>query len=134
MPRTDAENTYSDAQAITTDAASTNVIDHGSSHLRSGGSYPWNLEIIVTEAFAGGASLAVYFEQSDDEAFTAHDEVLLTDAILTADLVQGYKFPMHKVPPITKRYSRIFYDVDGTMTAGRITAHMVFSHATNAFT
>lgn len=132
MPRWDAENTYSDAQAVTASAASTNVIDHGSSHGRSGGSWPWNLEARVVEDFATLTSLQVQIQQDDDSAFGSAETILETDAVAAADLVKGYKFALTKVPRITKRYTRLNYVVGGAnATAGKVTAGLVFSHQTN---
>ena len=62
--RIDAQNLYSDAQAITADAASTNSIDHGSDR-NIGLGEPLSVVIIVDVAAAGGGTLAITIQTDD---------------------------------------------------------------------
>lgn len=123
----DKENLFSDDQAVTTTAASTNIIDLGGSG--GGDMGPGEgLDILCQvseEDFAGGTSIAVVLQTDADVAFGSIKTLYTTAAIPLASLVAGYKFPLGKVPEGAERYLRLTYTVVGTMTAGKITAGLV---------
>lgn len=124
MAYVDAENTLSDQQAITADAASTNVIDFGSTGDRGQGR-PINLLIQVTETFNNLTSLNVRLEADTVENF-ASATILAQESMVAADLVAGKRFSVQHVPQNAQRYFRLFYDVTGTApTTGKITAALV---------
>ena len=121
----DTENLFSDHQAITANAASSNVLDLGAAGRDIGVGESVPLQIQVTEAFDNLTSLAVAFQTSVDEAFSSPIE-LAASTVLLADLVAGKKFPITNVPEGTKRYNRLYYTVTGTApTAGKIKAGIV---------
>ncbi len=139
----DLQSLFSDGQAVTVTAASTNVIDLGATgtpisgiaplkrDLGAGGPVP--VRIQVNETFAGLTSLQVEMEVSDAEDFSSGVEVVAdTGAIAAADLVAGYVFPPQYIPMNTdKRYVRLNYTVVGTATAGQMTSGLVCGHQTN---
>ena len=123
---------YSDAQAITATAASTNVIDHGAPGTWVHASTPIIndkgvscicLGIQVNETFNNLTSLQIDFEVDDAEGFGTA-ETLYSETILAADLVAGKKTAVRVIPfNHDKRYSRINYTVTGTApTLGHVTA------------
>ena len=127
-----AEELYSDGQAITATAASTNVIDHGAPGTYVHASVAITddkgvscipLAIQVTEAFDNLTSLTIDFEVDDAEAFSGAT-TLYSEVILLADLVAGKKTAVRMIPyNHDKRYSRLNYTVPGTApTAGKVTA------------
>lgn len=129
----DKQNLFSDQQAITASAASTNQIDlgangtpvYGAAALRSDlGISDVPLLIQVTEAFATLTSLAVSVQVDNDAAFGSPKTVVSTPAVPVAELKAGYRFPIVWVPRGTdERYVRLSYTVAGTnATAGKITA------------
>jgi hypothetical protein len=120
----DVENLYSNDQAITTTADSTNVIDLGVANRGPGN--PLRIDILVTTTFAGGTSIAIDLETDDNESFSSLSTIASTSAIALASLVAGYRFPIQFVPDAMERYSRLEYTVAGTMNAGNITAGIVF--------
>lgn len=129
----DKQNIFSEDQAITVTAASTNVIDLGNDDaaiqaLNEKGDA--ELLVQVTTAFAGGTSLAVKLQSDDDEAFGSATDLIDTGAIVTATLVQGYKFRL-ALPEINEQYLRLYYTVVGTMSAGKIFAGLVLDKQTN---
>lgn len=132
----DKQALFSEDQAITdSDVASTNIIDLGADDsLVPSPNEKGQIEILcqVTEAFAGGDSLSVELEQDTAEAFSSPTDLLVTPAILTASLVAGYQFVI-AVPAekITERYIRLYYNVTGTMSAGKIVAGLVLNRQTN---
>lgn len=123
----DKENLLCEDMAITdTDKASTNVIDMGAiDALVPAPNEKGEIEIFcqVTEDFAGGTSLVATLQQDNDEAFGSAADLVASAAILTATLVAGYRFKI-AIPKdaITERYIRLYFDVTGTMSAGKVTA------------
>jgi hypothetical protein len=125
---------FSDSQAVTVDAASTNVIDLGAPGKAAYG----NIQLVrnnkgdcvpvliqVTEDFATLTSLTVVIQGSVDEAFTSPISLATSPAIAVASLKAGYQFRM--LPELPKnniyRYIRMYYDVTGSSaTAGKVTA------------
>lgn len=116
----DKENLFSEDQAITVTANSTNVIDLGLTEMGEG--EPIEVIIQVTTAFANGTSIIA--KLYTDSAVGMGSEVLLQESgvILTATLVQGYRFKFSILPQDCKRYLRLTYTVNGTMNAGNIFA------------
>lgn len=131
----DKENLLCDDMAITdTDKATTNIIDLGA----DGSATPTpnekgDVEIlcIVTEAFTGGTSLSIAAQTDSAEGFGTVETIATTAAIATASLVLGYQFKIAVPADALKRYFRLYCDVTGTMTAGKITAAIVKDRQTN---
>lgn len=122
----DQQTLFSDAQAITADAASTNVIDLGpimsTRDIGPGKAIPVLIQVV--EAFAGLTSLNVAIQVCAAEGFGSGVKTVAKSAeILLADLKVGYEIPLSWIPKGTDlRYMRLYYDVTGTGTAGKITA------------
>ena len=132
----------SDAQAITGDAASTNVIDllapgtvYGAAAALTrdvGKGNKITLLAQVVEAFNTLTSLTIKIQCDSVENFASPKNVA-EQVIPLADLVAGKTFSIMYVPPGTdERYMRLFYDVTGTdPTTGKITAGVVAAVQTN---
>lgn len=133
---------FSDDQAITATALSTNQIDLGQAgtpfdgvaplHQDIGKGCPIPILIQVTEAFNNLTSLTVTIEVDEDSAFGS-PKVLVTESILLADLVVG-KYTNTIVVPngADERYLAVRYTVVGTApTTGQITAGIVGGVQTN---
>ena len=140
---------FSDRQAVTTAAPSTNVIDRGAfmapqhaigyrADLGKGNRIP--LAVRVTETFAGPslAQVRIRYQVSDAEDFGSGVIDLADLRVPVADMVAGADFPvplLNDVPVgANRRYHRLHYagfQSDGTtavtMTAGRITAGFVMA-------
>lgn len=131
----DKENLFSEDQAITVTAVSTNVIDLGADNARSQLNNEKNVDVLVqvTEAFASGTSVKATLQADDDEAFGSAVTVVETAAIAAASLVAGYQFKIGALPRLgaaDKRYLRMNYTVVGTFTTGKIVAGLVFDRQT----
>lgn len=116
----------SDDQVITdSDAASTNIIDFTLSDLEMGAGQPYWLNIRVGDAFAGGTSIIFSLRYDTVAPIDASSTIIWQSAtILTATLVAGH-WVMRMPLPVNVDEERIvglFYDVDGTMSAGTINA------------
>ena len=136
----DSTNRFSDAQAITATANSTNTIDLGATGRVVGGTVnlvrdigmgqPIPLRIQVVEAFNTLTSLSVSIQTDDNEAFSSATQVEF-QTIPLAGLTVGAVFNgLYHVPPKTsERYMRLLYTVVGTApTLGKITAGFVMAH------
>lgn len=138
----DKTTLLSDAQAITADAVSTNVIDlgavgqaygHAAPLVRDvGKGQPIKIHIQVVEAFNTLTSLTVSVQCDSVENF-ASPKTLVSETIALADLIAGKTSNIMCVPAGTdERYLRLNYDVTGTNpTTGRITAGVVMASQTN---
>lgn len=140
---TSANLTFSDQQAITATAASTNVIDTGatgtpfgfaSAMVRDLGRDDDGVDISVTidVAFNNLTTLQIAYQVSSDNATFV--DVEISQAIPLASLTAGAILPIpYKIPlGANRRYHRLNYTVVGTApTTGKITARMVAARQTN---
>ena len=117
----DRQVLFSNEQAITTTAASTDIIDLGSTRDIGAGELSTVL-VQVTTAFDNLTTLGVALQTSSTEAFSV--PIQLTAATLPlASLTAGARFPITTVPGGTLRYLRLYYTVTGSApTTGKITA------------
>lgn len=138
----DAQNLFSDAQALTATAVSTNHIDLGDTaqpvlspaalKRDIGGNYDIPLLVQVVEDFADGTSVTVQVQVAAANSFASPKVVASSPAIPVADLKAGYKFPVPVIPfGADQRYMRLNYVVVGTPTAGKITAGIAAGLQTN---
>ena len=133
---------FSDAQAITGDAASTNVVDLGNSGTPYGGrklvpdfgkGSKIPLFVFVTASFNTLTSLTITLECDSVENFASPKE-LASRTYPLAELTAGRElaFPDHLLEGLDERYVRLFYNVNGTNpTTGAITAGVVAARQTN---
>ena len=125
----DYDALLSNKQAITTSAYSTYVYNLGSDDamVPMANQKPSELFIQITTAFAGGTSLYVTLQTSDDESFTAgaYTTVLSTECLETSQLVAGRQFRADNLPRGMQQYIRFYYVVVGTFTQGNISAGLI---------
>lgn len=123
----DKDNLFSNAQAITADAASTNVIDLGA----AGAARGTNLDIVATvvETFNNLTTLAVTLQTATDAAFTSPITIgtAMTRTLATSGhLVAGDEINLGRVPDNALQYIRLYYDVTGTApSTGKVTAGVI---------
>ncbi len=138
----DNQALFSDQQAITETAVSTNHINLGAPGTPPNAPAPVKQDVgggnhipvlvQVTEDFAGGTSLKVDVEMDDNDAFSSAKVVASSPVIVLADLVAGKVFPITVIPQGSdKQYMRLNYVVDGTHTAGKVTAGVSAGNQTN---
>ena len=131
---TDASLLLSNLQAITSTAASTNVIDYTTQSDIGIGVTELQFAIYVGTTFtaSGSATLQVQVQGSaDNSTFYTITE---TDALPVADLVANAEIPIdltrrslvQTTPALLPRYYRLNYVVaTGPMTAGTLSAYLV---------
>ena len=127
----DSQSLFSDAQAITASAVSTNVIDlrpvgtaKGQVLIRDiGPGNPIELLIQVVEDFDALTSLTIDIQVDDNVAFSSA-KVGQSQGILLADLAAGKQSAMQYIPVHTdEAFLRLNYTVTGSNpTVGKITA------------
>lgn len=128
---------FSDGQAITATAVSTNVIDLGATGTPYGGSalvrelgYGNEVEMVctVTESFNTLTSLTITIETDDNAGFASATTVWTSPAYTLAQLATGAKYlTPDRIPVgVNERYMRLRYTVGGSNpTLGKITAGVV---------
>ncbi len=131
---------FSDRQAVTASAPSTNTIDLGVTGTQFGATAPLvrdislgnplDLSVSVSLPFAGLTALQVSVQSSNDAVtWTSIDT---SAAIPAAQLVSGYQFDVPKlIQAATGRYLRLYFTVTGTATQGAINAAIVASRQSN---
>lgn len=120
----DRQNLFSSAQAITATAASTDLIDLGSTR-DIGAGEPLEVIVAVDTAFtaAGAATLTIALQTDTSSGFGSAVTLATTSAIAVASLTVGAAVAVFKVPRGVLRYLRLNYTVaTGPMTAGTVTA------------
>jgi hypothetical protein len=136
----DLQSMFSDKQAITADAASTNVIDLGapetplfakapiSQDVGKGRAIPVHIQVV--ETFNNLTNVVVSLQVDNDVAFGS-PKTVSSVTVLLADLKAGKRIPPFYIPEgVDERYVRLFYDITGTApTTGKITAGLVFGRA-----
>lgn len=124
----DKQTLFSEDQAVTASAASTNVYDTGVAGEEAGiGGYPKTVFITVTETFATLTSLQIGLEMDTASAFSSATAVLLTEDFVAADLVAGKVISFTIPQNCDERYLRLYYTVTGSnATAGKFTAGITF--------
>ncbi|MBR4682839.1 MAG: hypothetical protein IKP06_06025 [Elusimicrobiaceae bacterium] len=117
----DQNGVFSEQQAVTTTAASTNTVD-----LTAAGNFaPGALFAVcrVDVNFAGLTGMKVGVETSDTSNFSTVTE-LASASFLAADLTAGKQILAVAVPAGVKRYLRVKYTVTGTATAGKVSCFL----------
>ena len=130
----DSQNIYSDSQAVTASAGSTNQIDHGplaSGNLGRdlGTGQRLYLVVSVTVAFtdAGSDSTVTASLQVDDNAAFASPTTAVTLPVFAALSAAG-STKVGALPPfdVDEQFSRVFYTVaNGNLTTGSFDAFLV---------
>lgn len=129
---------FSDGQAITATAASTNIVDLGATGTVYGASAPMvrdigygsdvELVIAVTQSFNNLTSLTISIETDDNAAFSSATTVYTSPNYTLAQVATGAKYLLPDTLPAgtNERYVRLKYTVAGTApTLGKITAGVV---------
>jgi hypothetical protein len=135
---------YSDSQAITATAASTNIVDVGAAGTAFGAAAALArdigkateipLYVSVTQAFNNLTSLKVSFQSDDDPAFGTANNTVAERTYAASELTLGARLPFPaEIPEGTSgRYTRLNYTVTGTApTTGKIFAGVVAARQTN---
>lgn len=112
---------FSEEQAITSTAVSTNVLDQGT----KGDAYQslW-LVVNVKEDFAGLTDLTVQIETDSDESFGTKKVVGQSAPIVLDELKKDETVVKMRLPVGLDRYIRLNYKVTGSASAGKVTAFL----------
>ncbi len=138
-----AQQLFSDDQAITASADSTNVIDLGvagtpfdaaaalNQDVGKGNPIPFLAQVTTAMTAAGAATLVINISTGATTALGT--TIASVGPIAVADLVAGYQAAIQVLPnKIVERYLGVEYVVaTGPMTAGNITAGITMGNQTN---
>lgn len=112
-----------DAQAVTSSAATTNVIDTATAGDAIDGCY---VEFLVDTAATATGAATVTFELQDSADDATFATIASSTAIGKATLVAGYTAFRVRVPLGVRRYIRGYYTVaTGPLTAGKFDCYLV---------
>lgn len=126
MAYVDAQLLFSDAQAITADAASTNLIDLGvARNLFQGKSMSVVISADVAADLTTTDETYVVRLDTDDNSSFSSATTLVSQTVPAADLAL-YKIVVLGVPATAavERYIRLYYDVGGTTPTVTVTAYL----------
>ena len=135
-----AQQLFSDDQAITASADSTNVIDLGVAATPYGAAAALNADVgkgakvpLLIQVTADFDNLTTLEIKVSTGATTALGTTIISKVVALADLVAGYQFPVNVLPEqLTERYLGIEYVVVGTApTAGTVTAGISMGNQQN---
>lgn len=131
----DRFNEYSDAQAVTASAASTNVVDLDAAGKIEGKPYYLHVKVNTSATAAGDATVTFALQTDDDEAFGSATTLWTSAAIGKATLVAGYEVIRLPINGLAlERYTRVYYTVaTGPLTAGKFDAFLSADGDTNEF-
>lgn len=120
----DAQLLFSDLQAVTVTANSTNLIDTlAARDIAAGEELYIVCEVTTTATADGSATVTFSLETDDNSSFSSATQLYTTAAIGKATLVAGYRALAFKLPRYTERYLRLVYTVaTGPLTAGKFLA------------
>lgn len=124
---------FSDAQAVTASAASTNSLDMRVATRNIGAGQPIELVCLVTTTTTSGGSttMDVALQDSADNSSFANT-VIAAAGIAKATLVAGYEFLRAALPRGLRRYLRVNYTVNtANFTAGAFTAYLAVGRQDN---
>lgn len=121
----DGELVLSSAQAITTTADSTNVIDRGTL-----GALGKDLVLVVRVTndadFAAGGAATLQVTLADSADNNTFADVLLSPALALASLTKKSLVLRVKLPKRLRQYIKLTYTVaTGPMTGGKVNAHLL---------
>ena len=122
----DLFNTYSNAQALTVTAASTDVIDHGGiRHIGVGEAMLVEITVDVVADFTTGDETYVAALQVDN-ADSFPSPVTIGSVTIPGNSAAGSRFFI-QVPPLTnwEQFSRINYTLGGTTPSVTVTANLI---------
>lgn len=122
----DSQLLFSDAQAVSADAGSTNVVDLGvARNLFDGEPMAVVIQVDVAADVANTDETYAFQIETDDNAAFSSATDLLVHSIAGASLTAG---SVHVLPvPVgvsVERYIRVFYDVGGTTPSVTVTAFL----------
>lgn len=140
----DRTGLFSDAQAVTTSVASTNIVDLDATGTPYGASAALRrdvgkgtdvpLTVNVIETFNNLTSLTIEVQTDDNPAFTSPTTVYRSPAYTLGQVAVGARYLLPDTIPVgtDERYMRLFYTVAGTApSTGKITAGTTFARQSN---
>lgn len=128
MALLDAQNEFSDAQAVTVTAVSTNIIDLNQTAPQYTGGEDLFINVNVGTAFAGGTSIRAVLWTDDTTTVTDGADIISGDVVLTAAATAGSSLLRVNLKGLPlQQYIGLQYVVVGTMSAGTVDAFLAIT-------
>jgi hypothetical protein len=126
--KVDAHNLFSDAQAVTAAAASTNLIDLGVSLRNMGVGTPIYIVSQVDVAFTDSSSdstLAVTLEQDTAAAFSSTTSIQTVGTFAALAAIGARLVAAISIDVITEQFVRLYYTpANGNLSTGSVTSFL----------
>jgi hypothetical protein len=126
--KVDAHNLFSDAQAVTAAAASTNLIDLGVSLRNMGVGTPIYIVSQVDVAFTDSGSdstLAVTLEQDTAAAFSSTTSIQTVGTFAALAAIGARLVAAISIDVITEQFVRLYYTpANGNLSTGSVTSFL----------
>ena len=131
----DRFNEFSDAQAVTATAASTNTVDLNAAGKIEGKPYYLHIKVNTTATADGAATVTFALQTDDNTGFSSATALWTSAAVAKATLVAGYEVIRLPINGLAlERYLRVYYTVGtGPLTAGKFDAFLAPDGDTNEF-
>lgn len=136
----DSTNLFSDQQAVTADAASTNTIDLGTpgtvfsgrTQTRDvGPGTTLHVWAICDVTFLTIVSMNIVLRTDDNTSFSSPTIIWTSRLFLLAEMVAGFRFRLPHFTGPTEQYVQLYYDVNTSATAGKVTAGLSIDNQLN---
>jgi len=123
----DAENIFSENQAISASAASQRVVRAGTN---AGDGEPLFISLFVSESFEGAGSVSVSVQDAgaEDGPFAT---VQSSGGLPADSLKKGAVVHLGGLPPRTRPFLRLQYEVTGAVGTGTVSAALMANRQTN---
>lgn len=122
----DAQNQFSDSQALTASAASTNIIDLGADRNIGIGepmSVIVNVEVALDDT-TGDETYAIAVQADDNSSFSSAIEVAAASVVTRGDAAgTQYVIPL-PADYATEQYLRVYFTLGGTTPTGTVSAYL----------
>lgn len=130
----DAQCQFSDAQALTASAASTNIIDLGADR-NIGIGEPMSVVVFVDVALDDGnadETYAISVQADDNSGFSSAATVASAATVTRGDAAgTRYVIPL-PADYATEQYLRVYYTLGGTTPSGTVSAYLIPSSMIDA--
>lgn len=122
----DKETLFSNAQALTATAASTNILDLGAANRDIGkANIRFRVQVGTTFQSTGSSTCTIALQTDSTSAFSGAVTLFQSAAIPKASMTAGAVLVDIMVPRGTKRWVRVYYTVaTADFTAGTLTAFL----------
>lgn len=119
----DSRLEFSDAQAVTSSAASTNIVDLTSDRDVGPGERLWLVLTVQTAITGSSPTVSAVLQTDDNASFSSATAIATLETLTATNGTAGATFFM-AVPSNNERYLRVNYTAGGTVSTGAVNAFL----------